>query len=237
MRSLAEARASASGSSPANLHTASSASARIRSAPRRHRAARTITDHASVAGSSGRAGSYCQRSTASAHRSASTGFPISAEKNEASTAVIGCPSIPPRSSSHPNHRRPEPGPDSLTGRGYRGSLEARCWSPDRRASPVQRSSVRPRDRATSGLRPFIRSRIRPDSCPPKVTSRGAIRQTSPGPKYAGSLVIARPRPPRLAKGQPRLFHPFGTMLRLAARSEIDNAGSEDRSQIAAIPTT
>ena len=75
------------------------------STPRRHRKARRTAAHASVAGSPGRAGSpYCQRSTTSAHRSASTGRPINAQKSAASTATIGCPSIPPRPSSHRSHR-------------------------------------------------------------------------------------------------------------------------------------
>ena len=58
----------------ANLRTASSASARICSAPRWHKTARSRAAHASADGSPGRAGSpYCQRSTASANRSASAG--------------------------------------------------------------------------------------------------------------------------------------------------------------------
>ena len=38
---------------------------------------------------------YCQRSTASAHRSASAGRPIIAKNSAASTAIIGCPFMPP----------------------------------------------------------------------------------------------------------------------------------------------
>ncbi len=63
-----------------------------------------MTPHTSAAGASGRAGSpSLHRSTASAHRLASTALPISADMNEPSTAVIGYLSIPPRSSSHPSH--------------------------------------------------------------------------------------------------------------------------------------
>ena len=90
----------------ANLRMASSASASICLTPRRHKKARITAAHASAEGSPGRAGSpYCQRSAASAHRSASAGRPVNAEKSEASTATIGCPSVPPRSSSHRSHRR------------------------------------------------------------------------------------------------------------------------------------
>ena len=79
--------------------------AAIRSTPRRHKMARSSAAHAWAEGSSGRAPSpYCQRSTASAHRSASTGGAVNAARSESSTAAIGCPSIPPRSSSHRNHR-------------------------------------------------------------------------------------------------------------------------------------
>ena len=66
--------------SAANLRTASSASARICLTPRRHNMARSRAAHASAEGSSGRAASpYCQRSTVSAHRSASTGRAVSAD--------------------------------------------------------------------------------------------------------------------------------------------------------------
>ena len=47
---------------------------------------------------------YCQRSTTSAQRSASAGLPVIKETDAACTASIGCPSIPPWSSSQPNHR-------------------------------------------------------------------------------------------------------------------------------------
>ena len=87
----------------------------------------------------------------------------------------------------------------------------RCWSPDRRASRCNVARFRARPDPASGLRPSIRSRIRPIPWPPKVASRA--RSANPVQAKAGrQYVIARPGPPRLAKGQLRLFHPVGTML-------------------------
>ena len=60
------------------------------------RKVRSTAAHASVEGSPGRARSpYCQRSTTSAHRSASTGRPVNAQKSAASTATIGAPRTRP----------------------------------------------------------------------------------------------------------------------------------------------
>lgn len=92
--------------------------------------------------------------------------------------------------------------------GYRGSRQARCWSPDRRASPVQRSSVRPRDRTTSGLRPPsargsvqipARPRSRRGRDPPNQSRAEVGRQSRDW----------RPRPPRLARANLAPFIPLG----------------------------
>ena len=88
-----------------NFRTASSASVRICSTPRRHMTARSTPAQASVTGSAGRDESpYCQLSTMSAHRSASAGRPVSAASTAAQTAMSGYLAIPSRSSSHRNHR-------------------------------------------------------------------------------------------------------------------------------------